>query len=75
MTLFAARNLVKGARDLGKPVVLAGCVPTADANLAKSLVGVSMLGVSHLDRVVEVVEQALQGHHASWKTFIFQPDF
>ena len=61
------RNLVKGARDHGKPVILTGCVPSADANLAKSLVGVSMLGVSQLDRVVEVVEQALQGHHATWK--------
>jgi tRNA A37 methylthiotransferase MiaB len=58
---------VKGARDRGKPVILIGCVPSADANLAKSLVGVSMLGVSQLDRVVEVVEQALQGHHATWK--------
>lgn len=62
----SAVNLVKGARDTGKPVVLAGCVPTADASLAKSLGhGVSMLGVSQLDRVVEVVEQALQGHHVS----------
>ena len=61
------RNLVKGARDGGKAVILTGCVPSADANLAKSLVGVSMLGVSQLDRVVEVVEQALQGHHATWK--------
>lgn len=61
----SAVNLVKGARDRGKPVILAGCVPTADAGLAKSLVGVSMLGVSQLDRVVEVVEQALQGHHVS----------
>ena len=57
---------MKGARDGGKAVILAGCVPTADSTLAKSLVGVSMLGVSQLDRVVEVVEQALQGNHAAW---------
>eukprot|EP00913_Durusdinium_trenchii_P029694 g27831.t1 len=58
-------NLVKAARDHGKAVVLAGCVPTADGGLAKSLEGVSMLGVSQLDRVVEVVEQSLQGHQVS----------
>eukprot|EP00438_Fugacium_kawagutii_P031130 Skav201754 [mRNA] locus=scaffold1973:123029:126058:- [translate_table: standard] len=61
----SAVNLVKAVRESGKAVVLAGCVPTADASLAKSLEGVSMLGVSQLDRVVEVVEQALQGHHVS----------
>ena len=36
-----AVNLVKSAQDAGKAVVLAGCVPTADASLAKSLAGVS----------------------------------
>eukprot|EP00440_Ansanella_granifera_P034462 gb/GFBE01037385.1/.p1 GENE.gb/GFBE01037385.1/~~gb/GFBE01037385.1/.p1 ORF type:complete len:550 (+),score=122.61 gb/GFBE01037385.1/:1-1650(+) len=61
----SAVNLVKSARETGKPVVLAGCVPTADAALAKSLGGVSMLGVTQLDRVVEVVEEALQGHSVS----------
>ena len=63
----SAVNLVKGARAAGKAVILAGCVPTADASLAKSLGvdGVSMLGVAQLDRVVEVVEQSLQGNTVS----------
>jgi len=60
-----AVNLVKSAQDAGKAVVLAGCVPTADASLAKSLAGVSMIGVTQLDRVVEVVEHALQGNTVS----------
>ena len=38
-----AVNLVKSAQDAGKPVVLAGCVPTADASLAKSLAGAPRL--------------------------------
>ncbi|CAE7235023.1 cdkal1 [Symbiodinium natans] len=63
-----AVNLVKSAQDAGKPVVLAGCVPTADVNLAKSLMGVSMLGVTQLDRVVEVVEHAIQGNTISLLT-------
>ncbi|CAJ1395522.1 unnamed protein product [Effrenium voratum] len=61
----SAVNLVKGARAAGKPVVLAGCVPSADAGLARSMQDVSMLGVSQLDRVVEVVERSLQGHTVS----------
>mmetsp|Transcript_111002 Transcript_111002/g.312979 ORF Transcript_111002/g.312979 Transcript_111002/m.312979 type:complete len:572 (-) Transcript_111002:217-1932(-) len=57
-----AITLTKKAREAGKPVVLAGCVPTADASLANGLEDVSMLGVTQLDRVVEVVDEALQGH-------------
>lgn len=57
-----AVNLVKKARKAGKSVVLAGCVPSADAALSESLEGVSMLSVNQLDRVVEVVEEASRGH-------------
>jgi threonylcarbamoyladenosine tRNA methylthiotransferase CDKAL1 len=57
-----ATNLVKRAQQVGKPVVLSGCVPTADSTLAKSLDGVSMLSVTQIDRVVEVVEEALKGN-------------
>uniref|UniRef100_A0A7S1FK91 Threonylcarbamoyladenosine tRNA methylthiotransferase n=1 Tax=Noctiluca scintillans TaxID=2966 RepID=A0A7S1FK91_NOCSC len=58
----SAVNITKRAQAAGKPVVLAGCVPTADAGLVKTLDGVSMLSVTQLDRVVEVVEEALKGH-------------
>jgi len=58
----SATNLVKRARAEGKPVVLSGCVPSADSSVADGLDGVSLLGVTQIDRIVEVVEQALQGH-------------
>lgn len=57
-----ATNLTQKAKKAGKAVVLAGCVPSSDSALVKSLEGVSMLGVTQLDRVVEVTEEALRGH-------------
>eukprot|EP00746_Dinoflagellata_sp_MGD_P069686 gnl/MRDRNA2_/MRDRNA2_28521_c0_seq1.p1 gnl/MRDRNA2_/MRDRNA2_28521_c0~~gnl/MRDRNA2_/MRDRNA2_28521_c0_seq1.p1 ORF type:complete len:555 (-),score=105.72 gnl/MRDRNA2_/MRDRNA2_28521_c0_seq1:37-1701(-) len=59
-----AINLVTSARESGKSVVLAGCVPSSDRNLADKLAseGVSILDVSQLDRVVEVVEESIKGH-------------
>ena len=54
-------NLVQKARDAGKPVVVSGCVPQGDRNL-KGLEDVSILGVTQIDRVVEVMEEALKGH-------------
>lgn len=57
-----AISLVEKASVGNIPVVLAGCVPSADAGLVQSLKGVSILGVSQIDRVVEVVEEALKGH-------------
>eukprot|EP00928_Gymnodinium_smaydae_P008961 TRINITY_DN13309_c0_g1_i1.p1 TRINITY_DN13309_c0_g1~~TRINITY_DN13309_c0_g1_i1.p1 ORF type:complete len:560 (-),score=136.47 TRINITY_DN13309_c0_g1_i1:375-2054(-) len=56
-----ATNLVKKAQESGKAVVLTGCVPTGDASIATSLEGVSMLGVTQIDRIVEVVEEAIRG--------------
>ena len=46
---------------MGKPVIVSGCVPQGDRNL-KGLEEVSVLGVTQIDRVVEVVEEALKGH-------------
>lgn len=57
-----AMNLVSGAQEAGKQVVLAGCVPSSDKKLAESLEGVSMLDVTQLDRIVEVVEESVKGH-------------
>jgi len=55
---------VTEARNSGKAAVLAGCVPSGDKKLCESsfLDGVSMLDVSQLDRIVEVVEESLKGH-------------
>eukprot|EP00927_Polykrikos_kofoidii_P054581 TRINITY_DN48991_c0_g1_i1.p1 TRINITY_DN48991_c0_g1~~TRINITY_DN48991_c0_g1_i1.p1 ORF type:complete len:576 (-),score=96.31 TRINITY_DN48991_c0_g1_i1:35-1762(-) len=55
-------NVVEKARSSGKRVVLAGCVPSGDNKLANSMEDVSMLDVSQLDRIVDVVEEAAKGH-------------
>lgn len=57
-----AVTLTRKARDAGKPVIFSGCVPSADASIASAMPEVSMLGVTQLDRVVEVVEEALRGN-------------
>ena len=54
-------NLVAQAQSDGKPVVVSGCVPQGDRNL-KGLESVSILGVTQIDRVVEVMEESLKGH-------------
>ena len=46
---------------MGKPVIVSGCVPQGDRNL-KGLEDVSVLGITQIDRVVEVVEESLKGH-------------
>ena len=54
-------NLVTKARNQGKPVVVSGCVPQGDRNL-KGLEEESVLGVIQIDRIVEVREEAVEGH-------------
>lgn len=49
------------SRQQRKPLVLAGCVPQGDKAVAH-MEGVSVLGVQQIDRVVEVVEEALKGN-------------
>ncbi|GJP42020.1 hypothetical protein CLOM_g1623 [Closterium sp. NIES-68] len=57
----AMDTLVRKGRDLGKRLVLAGCVPQGDSGVAGSE-GVSVVGVQQIDRVVEVVEETLKGN-------------
>eukprot|EP00931_Biecheleriopsis_adriatica_P099896 TRINITY_DN7472_c0_g1_i1.p1 TRINITY_DN7472_c0_g1~~TRINITY_DN7472_c0_g1_i1.p1 ORF type:complete len:599 (+),score=97.65 TRINITY_DN7472_c0_g1_i1:40-1797(+) len=57
-----ALNLVTNAQQAGKSIVLAGCVPSSNRKLADTLEGVSMLDVTQLDRIVEVVEETIKGH-------------
>lgn len=54
-------NLIAKAQAQGKAVVVAGCVPQGDRNLA-ALEGCSLVGIAQIERVVEVVEQSLAGH-------------
>jgi len=55
-------SVVSKAREAGKAVVLAGCVPSADRKLASRFDGVSMMHATQLDRIVEVVEESLKGN-------------
>jgi threonylcarbamoyladenosine tRNA methylthiotransferase CDKAL1 len=52
---------VEKARKMGKAVVVSGCVPQGDRNL-KELDDVSILGVTQIDRVVEVMEETIKGN-------------
>lgn len=55
------RNAVEAGLHQKKYVVVAGCVPQA-APKSTYLQGLSIIGVQQIDRVVEVVEEALKGH-------------
>lgn len=52
---------VRRARAADVPIVVAGCVSQAHPEL-EALQGLSIIGVEQIDRVVEVVNFALQGH-------------
>lgn len=54
-------TMITKAKQAGKAVIVSGCVPQGDRNL-KGLEDVSILGVTQIDRVVEVVEEALKGN-------------
>ena len=54
-------TLLERGRALGKRMVVAGCVPQGDRR-ARELQGLSLLGVTQIDRVVEVVAATLQGN-------------
>ncbi|KAL7749662.1 Threonylcarbamoyladenosine tRNA methylthiotransferase [Sorochytrium milnesiophthora] len=54
-------NEITRGTEAGKKVVLAGCVPQAQPS-NKHWDGLSVVGVQQIDRVVEVVEEALKGH-------------
>jgi threonylcarbamoyladenosine tRNA methylthiotransferase CDKAL1 len=54
-------NYVADAKSKGKKVVVSGCVPQGDRNI-KGLEDCSMIGVTQIDRIVEVVEETLKGN-------------
>ena len=55
----AMDTLLRRGRAAGKALVVAGCVPQGDRRAAE-LQGLSLLGVTQLDRVVEAVEETLK---------------
>eukprot|EP00892_Ulva_mutabilis_P006035 jgi/Ulvmu1/3803/UM018_0013.1 len=52
------------AKSRGIPLVVAGCVPQGDKK-SKDLEGISVIGVTQIDRIVDVVEQTLAGNAVS----------
>ena len=57
----AMDSVLAAGRAQGKALVVAGCVPQGDREAA-ALQGLSLIGVTQLDRVVEVVEETLRGN-------------
>ncbi|XP_048039518.1 threonylcarbamoyladenosine tRNA methylthiotransferase isoform X1 [Megalobrama amblycephala] len=55
------RNSIKKAQEQNKKVVVAGCVPQAQPRM-DYLKDLSIIGVQQIDRVVEVVDEAVKGH-------------
>ena len=53
-------NMVNKGKAEGKHVVVAGCVPQGDKSIP-TLQDVSQVGITQIDRVVEVVESTLAG--------------
>lgn len=53
--------MVFDSKEIMKPVVVAGCVPQGDRNI-DGLGDVSIIGITQIDRVVEVVEETLKGN-------------
>lgn len=54
-------TMVAQAKKIKKPLVVAGCVPQGDRNI-QEINDVSALGVTQIDRVVEVVQETLKGN-------------
>lgn len=57
----AMNNMIVRGKLHGKRMLVAGCVPQGDKR-AKELEGLSLLGVTQIDRVVEAVEETLRGN-------------
>jgi len=55
------RNEINNGINLGKSIVLAGCVSQGSSNV-DYMKGLSIVGVQQIDRVVEVVEETLKGN-------------
>jgi len=57
----AMNTCITKAKSAGKRLVIAGCVPQGDKS-ARELDGLSVVGVTQIDRIVEVVERTMEGH-------------
>ena len=70
------QNEVDTGLAQGKKVIVSGCVPQGKPD-SEYIKGLSVIGVQQIDRVVEVVEETLQGRFAcnSEKVFLFKSIF
>jgi hypothetical protein len=57
----AMDTLLSSGRAANKALLVAGCVPQGDRNAA-ALAGLSLLGVTQIDRVVEAASETLKGN-------------
>ena len=57
----AMDTVLAAGRAAGKALLVAGCVPQGDRH-AEGLEGLSVLGVTQIDRVVEAVQETLRGN-------------
>ncbi|UKK02798.2 tRNA (N(6)-L-threonylcarbamoyladenosine(37)-C(2))-methylthiotransferase [Theileria orientalis] len=56
-------SFIRAASALNLPIIVSGCVPQADKNNpAFNSPRISLLGITQIDRIVEVVENSLQGN-------------
>jgi threonylcarbamoyladenosine tRNA methylthiotransferase CDKAL1 len=55
------KNAIRKGRELGKSLVVSGCVPQGQRSHT-DILGLSVVGVQQIDRVVEVVEETLKGN-------------
>jgi threonylcarbamoyladenosine tRNA methylthiotransferase CDKAL1 len=60
-------NMVCRAKKIKKPIVVAGCVPQGEQGIPE-LDNVSAVGVTQIDRIVEVVDETLKGHKVQLMT-------
>ena len=67
------QNEVDTGLAQGKKVIVSGCVPQGKPD-SEYIKGLSVIGVQQIDRVVEVVEETLQGRFAcrSQEVFLFK---
>jgi threonylcarbamoyladenosine tRNA methylthiotransferase CDKAL1 len=59
--------MVCRAKKIKKPIVVAGCVPQGEQGIPE-LDNVSAVGVTQIDRIVEVVDETLKGHKVQLMT-------
>ena len=55
------KSAIRRGKDLQKTLVVAGCVPQGQKDLA-DVQDISVVGVHQIDRVVEVVEETIKGN-------------